>query len=456
LGASATFTVSATGAPAPSFQWQRDGKDIPGATGTSYGIPVTTIAETGSSFTVVASNAAGSVTSRAALLSVNNPPVPTEFGDLYPVLQTRIRTFDGKVSAAWNGQKSGVSFGGELLTANGNRGLQLLGPTALAGVRLELDRLKALGLQSVVVAVGFPILHAPFFQYNGDPKDAAAFLAFYQTVAQEIHARNMKMVAKCSLLFTGSYTAGSGFDLAAYYASLSPSQLLSAQSEMAAELATKIQPDWINLGSEPDTQAALSGNAALGTPAGFAALIAQEVSHIRAAGSTIPLGAGVGTWQPKAGTFLMALSSTGIDYMDLHSYPLNDAILDGLVQLVDYAASQGKPVAISEVWASKERDSELGQLNGATDPTIFARDPFAFWAPLDQAFLGSLIKFAHWKKLIYLCPEWTKYYHAYVDYEAARGLTPTQVLALEDQAAAAAMQKGSFSTTGIFFSNAIR
>lgn len=39
-----------------------------------------------------------------------------------------------------------------LLTANGNRGLQLLSPAVLGAVDLELERLRALGIQAVVLA----------------------------------------------------------------------------------------------------------------------------------------------------------------------------------------------------------------------------------------------------------------------------------------------------------------
>jgi len=94
----------------------------------------------------------------------------------------------------------------------------------------------------------------------------------------------------------------------------------------------------------------------------------------------------------------------------------------GGTTLTDAALALGKPVAISEAWLSKERDSEFTQYNAATDQTIFSRDAFAFWAPLDQAFLGALVKFAHWKHLLYLSPFWTTRFHAYVDYQP--GLSP--------------------------------
>ena len=456
LGLPASFTASASGAPAPSYQWQRGSADIPGATAATYTVAVTTMAEAGATFSVVASNGSGRATSRAAQLTVTPPAVPAAYADLYPALQGILAGYDQGITAAWNGQKSPVSFGGELLTANANRGRQLLGPNVMTAVRLELDRLRALGLQSVTVCMGFPVLYPAFFQFNGDPEDAAALLAFYTSVAAEIRQRNMKLVVESSLLFPGVYSTGSGFNLAGYYATLNVGQLGAAHADMLALLAVQVQPDWINLGSEPDTQATLFGNPTLGTPSGFAALIGQEVARIRAAGSSVPLGAGVGTWQANGGSFLAALAGTGIDYIDLHVYPVNLGFLDRLTQLTDAAQALGKPVAISEAWLSKERDAEFTQYNAATDQTIFSRDSFSFWAPLDQAFLGALVTFAHWKHLLYLSPFWTKFLHAYIDFGAAQGLTPAQVTTLADQAASVALQAGAVSSTGAYYRNALR
>jgi hypothetical protein len=456
LGNSVTFMAGVSGIPAPVFQWKRDSVDIAGATSATYTIPVTTISDNGARFSVTAVNSAGSAISNTVLLTITMPQVPSAYVDLYSSLQGPLAGFDRGVTNTWNGQKSDVNFGGELLSANANRGQQLLRPNVLAGVRRELDSLKALGLRSVTVCIGFPVLYTPFFQFNGNAQDAAAYLAFYQTVASEIHQRNMKMVVESSLLFPGVYSAGSGFNLSGYYATLSVSELITAHGEMLALLAQQVRPDWINLGSEPDTMAANFGNQSLSTPAVFSALIAQEVARIRATGSTISLGAGVGTWKSNGAEFIQALAATGIDFIDLHIYPINMGFLDRLTQFTDYAQSFGKPVAISEAWLSKERDSEFSQYNAATDQTIFSRDAFSFWAPLDQTFLGSLVKFAHWKRLIYFSPFWTKYFHAYLDYPAVQGMTPGQITALSEQAASAALQAGTESTTGVFYGNAIR
>src|SRR6202158_5197990 len=69
-GQTATFTVAATGTAPLSYQWQKNGASIAGATATSYTTPATTIADSGATFAVVVSNTAGTVTSAAATLTV--------------------------------------------------------------------------------------------------------------------------------------------------------------------------------------------------------------------------------------------------------------------------------------------------------------------------------------------------------------------------------------------------
>jgi hypothetical protein len=75
-GQTATFTVVAAGTAPLSYQWQKNGANIAGATSTSYTTPVTTTSDSGSTFAVVVTNTAGTVTSAAAAMTVNPAPAP--------------------------------------------------------------------------------------------------------------------------------------------------------------------------------------------------------------------------------------------------------------------------------------------------------------------------------------------------------------------------------------------
>jgi hypothetical protein len=69
LGASASFSVQATG-PELKYQWQKNGVAINGATAASYSTGPLTSGDHGATYSVVVSNADGSVNSNSAVLSL--------------------------------------------------------------------------------------------------------------------------------------------------------------------------------------------------------------------------------------------------------------------------------------------------------------------------------------------------------------------------------------------------
>lgn len=70
-GQTATFSETAAGTAPLAYQWQKNGANIAAATAATYTTPATTSADNGSTFDVVVSNAAGSITSQRATLTVN-------------------------------------------------------------------------------------------------------------------------------------------------------------------------------------------------------------------------------------------------------------------------------------------------------------------------------------------------------------------------------------------------
>jgi len=69
-GQTATFSVVAGGTAPLSYQWQKNGTAVSGATSASYTTSAETTADSGATFAVVVSNSAGSATSRSAKLNV--------------------------------------------------------------------------------------------------------------------------------------------------------------------------------------------------------------------------------------------------------------------------------------------------------------------------------------------------------------------------------------------------
>jgi len=75
VGQKATFDVIATGSGMLTYQWNKNAIAIAGATSASYTTPASTNTDSGASFTVTVSDAAGSATSNAATLTVTAAPV---------------------------------------------------------------------------------------------------------------------------------------------------------------------------------------------------------------------------------------------------------------------------------------------------------------------------------------------------------------------------------------------
>jgi hypothetical protein len=75
-GAGASFTVAASGTAPFTYQWQKAGVAISGATAATYSIATTQTSDAGS-YVCVVTNAGGSATSNAAVLSVSATVAPT-------------------------------------------------------------------------------------------------------------------------------------------------------------------------------------------------------------------------------------------------------------------------------------------------------------------------------------------------------------------------------------------
>src|SRR5437660_483496 len=93
-GQTAIFSVSATGTAPLSYQWKKNGIAVSGASSSAYTTPATSTSDSGAQFTVIVSNSAGSVTSSAAVLTVN--------ASLPPLQVTNSQLSGGTVGSAYS------------------------------------------------------------------------------------------------------------------------------------------------------------------------------------------------------------------------------------------------------------------------------------------------------------------------------------------------------------------
>jgi chitodextrinase len=381
----------------------------------------------------------------ARSLSAQAPPVPAQYQDLYNTLNTQIAGFDTAVNAGWNGKPYPYLNAPQLQVASSDEYTLLLQPGYAEAVSTELEELQALGAKAVTVQILFPILYQPFYDYIGDPAQYQQFLTLYQQLAQKIHSRGMKLVVEASLFVPLVGTDISQFQT--YLTTLSWTEYMNARAANALAVAQLIQPDYLSVLTESDTEESVSGQTNLNTVAGVTQLVQTILTTLQNAGvKNIQIGAGVGTWTKDYLQYVQALAGLPMDFVDMHIYPLNHSLFTNALTAANTIQAAGKQVGISECWDMKVRDSELGIL----DPTtIYSRDTFSFWEPVDTSFLQAIVNFANYKQLSFISPYWVHYLFAYLDYNTYGSLSPSTVLTDSYTAATNANLAGAFTPTGL-------
>ena len=144
VGQMATFTVMAAGTAPLSYQWQKNGASLAGATASSYTTPATATTDNGSTFDVVVSNTAGTVTSNAATLTVNPASVVPSITSLNPT--------SGPVgtSVTITGTNFGASQGPSTVKFNGTSAV----PTSWSATSIVAPVPVGATTGNVVVTVG--------------------------------------------------------------------------------------------------------------------------------------------------------------------------------------------------------------------------------------------------------------------------------------------------------------
>lgn len=76
VGDPVTFTSAATGSPAPTYQWIKNGVNIAGETSASFTLPAASLSDSGATYQVIATNSAGIAYSNSAVLTVSSTSAP--------------------------------------------------------------------------------------------------------------------------------------------------------------------------------------------------------------------------------------------------------------------------------------------------------------------------------------------------------------------------------------------
>jgi chitodextrinase len=388
--------------------------------------------------------------SLVSALGLSAQTVPSAYQEMYLTLTTQIASFESTVEAGWNQSSYPTLFTPQLQAASSDQYTQLLTTYYMTSiVQPQLQELRALGATGVTVHIDFPILYQPF--YASDPSEYQEFVSFYQQLAQSIHSQGLKLVVESNVgqVLPGDYANA----FQPYLESLSWTEYMNGRAQNALNVAQQIEPDYMAVITEPDTEESVSGQANAGTPAGSLQLLQTILSTLKAGNVTnIQIGAGAGTWTTNYTEYLANYATTSINFIDMHIYPVNGNDFLEALTAADTIHASGKYVTMSECWPWKVTNAELGKESYVD---IAAANPFSFWAPVDTAFLQAVVNFSQYKQLVFLSPFWTDYFFTYLSYNTYGSDTPGTILPDAFSAADSAIGLGEFTSTGLAWENMI-
>jgi hypothetical protein len=365
--------------------------------------------------------------------------IPGQYQSLDSELGFDLAHFESTLDQNWNHSLANTTFAAEEAFANGNVGEGLLAPNMMNNNRLLLDRLQALGVKGVVLAIKFPLLK-PDFPRSSD------YLQFFKDIVAECHQRNLKVLVECGAIFAGTPYSPVVVDWSKY----TTATFLQGLQDQLALIAKEVKPDYLTLANEPTTEEELTHLNITSTVWG--AFVASSLKNIDRA-SGLLVGAGTGTWENPA-YIDQLFSMAGLDYIDLHIYPLNTdgAWLDLALKWATKAHASGKRVTISESWLYKAASSELGSGGLGNAELIMNRDFYSFWSPLDERFIQDIMELSDAARIDFTSFFWMRNFYAYLDYDSTpSNLSTVELNRLITQASSNNIQTGTLSPLGKYF-----
>ena len=374
----------------------------------------------------------------SASLSVT-AAVPVEYRDLYSALKKDLDRFDSYLKSRDTGARYPVVFGAELLPANSNRGPELVKAGTLQGTLLYLDQLQQMGIQGVTINVAYPVYTPDFPQYQD-------YVKYFKQVAQEVHRRGMKLDVETGVVFHDTDYSPIKVD----FSGLTLDEFGNDMHMMVQSIINDLQPDYVNLGAEPDTHASLLGIRELNSPQVYTQFVNSVLTGLDR--GTTKIAAGIGTWSNTS--FIENLAkNTAIDCIAIHIYPVMGDFLSKAATIAEIAAQYNKIVILDECWLYKT-ESPPGNIAGTTQ--VYRLDSFSFWAPLDEQFLAGVAKLCRMYHIEYVSPFWANFFFGSLDYgPESANQTYTETITLANKIAVQNILDGKLSALGEYYSRLI-
>lgn len=319
---------------------------------------------------------------------------------------------------------------------------ELLSSSRWAEAQRELDALRRIGTQVLVVDVCYPLLTPAFH----DPRLVLERLA---NLANEARLRQLRVLVRHASLPPAQALAEGRW----HYRGLSRARFFQERAEEVKSLVIAMQPDYLTLVSDPRAHSA-----------GLALQARDWRIYVDATATRLhqdlgdlvpPLGAG----SAVSDTPVFAEAFAGIrslSYIDLRFYRSRNGQEQLLDRLITWprrirTIDPDKRIVFSEVWLSKATAEETAQL--AYDGAPAARASYGFWSPLDVAFLRTVARAARTQQVELIAVSRPDLLFSYVDFfdPLLFRANARQVIESAAQRAAAAREQGGLSDTGRAF-----
>jgi len=363
--------------------------------------------------------------------------VPHKYQDEYNQTAADLRAYahaiDAMATYSRTGSGSRIGFV-ELLDANGNRQAALLKSTTMTSVNESLDAFRRLGIGGVVLGVKLPLLLSQYAAH------ASQYAQFYAKVADAARARGFTIDVELGALFCGTIYAQCSYT---YPRTVAGWAKLTA--EQARTVIDTVRPDYIDIISEPNTEAILTGIRALQTVSGFRSFVSETLADLGSRGATKVI-AGAASWFPSS--YDQAIVGSGVNGLVAHIYPASAATAANLIADSRVAHDAHLPIIADEVWLYKGHTTASGSVEASNEQG--ALNCFSFWEPLDVEFIhatrewadkvGSPVVSGFWSWEAFAYSKWTPQLDAQ---------SSPQIQTQTYNAAQAARSAGTFTETGL-------
>ncbi len=339
--------------------------------------------------------------------------VPPRFRQLYSELDLELAGAEKSARAQKGPLHACPAMAPALFPASSYFGPAEPGTPRWEELMTELDGFQALGAGAVSIMISFPSL-------TPEVKDPELLLKFYAAMAAEVRARGMKLLVE-HFVYPPSAPTKEGRFVAAIKTLPDPAgTFLDLKKKEILLILSRIKPDYLSVITEPETYDRFLG---ISIPAeDHVRWLNGLIGGLPGAGGKggTKLGAGAGVWE--SGLYVPAFAKvTGLDYIDIHFYPLklgSEELFPKFLDLIARVKAEdpAKELVVSETWLYKHSADEP---KGAFSTEAYGRNAYDFWAPLDARFL-ELMNLAGEKNGISLvAPYFPQFFFAARQFEPA-------------------------------------